>query len=144
MSLTHDDLAGYSAFLADPQPRERWVTVHGPSRACWRRPTSGPEIMDKVQYPIGDMVFAAEDIFNDGGMPGIEEEEGLIVAAGLRGVVVHSGVAEMDESKEIYLVQFENGPDAHQPVLLLREPHAHGHAFARDLPPSTRVARASA
>ena len=67
--------------------------------------------MDKVEYPIGDMVFAAEDIFNDGGMPGIDEEEGLIVAAGMRGVVVHFGVAEMDETKEIYLVQFENGPD---------------------------------
>jgi hypothetical protein len=48
---------------------------------------------------------------NDGGMPGIDEEEGLIVPAGMRGVVVHFGVAEMDESKEIYLVQFENGPD---------------------------------
>jgi len=67
--------------------------------------------MEKTQYEIGDMVFAAEDIYNDGGMPGIDEEEGLMVPAGLRGVVVHFGVAEMDESKEIYLVQFENGPD---------------------------------
>jgi len=67
--------------------------------------------MDKVQYPVGDMIFAAEDIYNDGGMPGIEDEEGLIVAAGTRGVVVHFGVAEMDETREIYLVQFENGPD---------------------------------
>jgi len=67
--------------------------------------------MEKTQYEIGDMVFAAEDIFNDGGMPGIDEEEALIVPAGLRGVVVHFGVAEMDETKEIYLVQFENGPD---------------------------------
>lgn len=67
--------------------------------------------MEKTQYEIGDMVFAAEDIFNDGGMPGIDDEEGLIVPAGLRGVVVHFGVAEMDETKEIYLVQFENGPD---------------------------------
>ena len=25
--------------------------------------------------------------------------------------MVHSGVAEMNESKEVYLVQFENGPD---------------------------------
>ena len=40
-----------------------------------------------------------------------DDEEGLIVPAGLRGVVVHFGVAEMDETKEIYLVQFENGPD---------------------------------
>lgn len=67
--------------------------------------------MDKIQYEVGDMVFAAEDILNDGGMPGIAEEEGLIAPTGMRGVVVHYGVAEMDESKEIYLVQFENGPD---------------------------------
>lgn len=67
--------------------------------------------MEKIQYEIGDMIFAAEDILNDGGMPGIAEEEGLIAAAGMRGVVVHFGVAEMDESQEIYLVQFENGPD---------------------------------
>ncbi len=67
--------------------------------------------MDAIRYEVGDMVFAAEDILNDGGMPGIAEEEGLIAPAGMRGVVVHFGVAEMDESKEIYLVQFENGPD---------------------------------
>ena len=30
--------------------------------------------MEKIQYEVGDMVFAAEDILNDGGMPGIEEE----------------------------------------------------------------------
>lgn len=67
--------------------------------------------MEKIQYEVGDMIFAAEDILNDGGMPGIAEEEGLIAAAGTRGVVVHFGVAEMDETQEIYLVQFENGPD---------------------------------
>jgi len=39
------------------------------------------------------------------------EEEGLIAPAGMRGVIVHYGVAEMDKTKEIYLVQFENGPD---------------------------------
>ncbi|MCG2577017.1 nitrogen fixation protein NifZ [Dechloromonas sp. XY25] len=67
--------------------------------------------MEKIQYEVGDMIFAAEDILNDGGMPGIDDEEGLIAAAGTRGVVVHFGVAEMDENQEIYLVQFENGPD---------------------------------
>lgn len=67
--------------------------------------------MDTVRYEVGDMIFAAEDILNDGGMPGITEEEGLIAPAGMRGVVIHFGVAEMDESQEIYLVQFENGPD---------------------------------
>lgn len=67
--------------------------------------------MSAIQYDIGDMVFAAEDILNDGGMPGIEEEEGLIAPAGARGVVVHYGHSEIDPSKEIYLVRFENGPD---------------------------------
>lgn len=67
--------------------------------------------MSRTQYEVGDMVFASEDILNDGGMPGMDEEEGVIAAAGTRGVVVHYGVAELDESKEIYLVQFETGPD---------------------------------
>ncbi|MCE1182252.1 MAG: nitrogen fixation protein NifZ [Rhodocyclales bacterium] len=67
--------------------------------------------MEAIQYDIGDMVFAAEDILNDGGMPGIEEEEGLIAPAGARGVVVHYGHSEIDPSKEIYLVRFESGPD---------------------------------
>lgn len=72
---------------------------------------SGPEIMDKVQYGIGDLVYAAEDILNDGGMPGVEQADGLIAPAGARGVVVHFGVAELDERQEIYLVRFETGPD---------------------------------
>ena len=32
--------------------------------------------MASVQYDIGDLVYAAEDILNDGGMPGIDEAEG--------------------------------------------------------------------
>ena len=67
--------------------------------------------MSTVRYEVGDMIFAAEDTLNDGGMPGIAEEEGLIAPAGMRGVIVHFGVAEMDQTQEIYLVQFENGPD---------------------------------
>ena len=67
--------------------------------------------MTHIHYEIGDLVYAAEDIFNDGGMPGVEAEDGLIVAAGSRGVVVHFGVAERDQSQEIYLVRFESGPD---------------------------------
>ncbi|HOI50960.1 MAG TPA: nitrogen fixation protein NifZ [Azonexus sp.] len=67
--------------------------------------------MALVQYEIGDLVYAATDILNDGGMPGIEEEEGLIAAAGSRGVVVQFGHVEADPDQEIYLVRFENGPD---------------------------------
>ena len=67
--------------------------------------------MGTVRYEVGDMVFAAEDILNDGGMPGIDEAEGLIAPAGARGVVVHYGHSEIDPSREIYLVRFETGPD---------------------------------
>ncbi len=67
--------------------------------------------MALVQYEIGDLVYAATDILNDGGMPGVEEEEGLIAAAGSRGVVVQFGHVEADPDQEIYLVRFENGPD---------------------------------
>lgn len=67
--------------------------------------------MTTIQYEAGDLVFAAEDIVNDGGLPGMSEEEGLIAPAGTRGVVVHYGHAEADPSKEIYLVRFETGPD---------------------------------
>lgn len=67
--------------------------------------------MAAVQYEIGDLVFAAEDILNDGGMPGVEEAEGLIAPAGARGVVVHFGHSEIDPSREVYLVRFETGPE---------------------------------
>jgi nitrogen fixation protein NifZ len=67
--------------------------------------------MASAQYDIGDLVFAAGDIRNDGGMPGMADAEGLIATAGTRGVVVHYGHAELDPTQEIYLVRFENGPD---------------------------------
>lgn len=67
--------------------------------------------MIATQYQVGDMVFASEDILNDGGMPGMDDDEGVIAPAGTRGVVVHYGVAELDESEKIYLVQFETGPN---------------------------------
>ena len=67
--------------------------------------------MNPIQYEIGDMVFAAEDIFNDGGMPGVVDEEGLIVPAGARGVVVHFGHSEINPEQEIYLVRFESALD---------------------------------
>lgn len=67
--------------------------------------------MSVIFYEIGDMVYVVEDILNDGGMFGVDEEEGLIVLVGLCGVVVYFGVVEMDESKEIYFVCFEIGFD---------------------------------
>jgi nitrogen fixation protein NifZ len=66
--------------------------------------------MGAIQYDIGDLVFAAEDLYNDGGMPGFEDEA-LIAAAGARGVVVQYGHAQVDPEQELYLVRFETGPD---------------------------------
>ena len=69
---------------------------------------SNDPFLNGANYAIGDLVYAAEDLLNDGGVPGIEPDA-LIAAAGARGVVVDSGVAELDESQIIYLVQFESG-----------------------------------
>lgn len=60
-------------------------------------------------YEIGEMVYCAEDLFNDGGVPDAEEDA-VLVKAGTRGMVVQSGHAEADERQVIYLVRFE-GPD---------------------------------
>ena len=95
---------------------------------------SGPEIMTTIRFEVGDMVFAAEDILNDGGMPGIADDEGLIAAAGTRGVVIQVGVTELNENQEIYLVQFENGPnrDLGNPVGCLPEELTQEPALAAE------------
>ncbi|HJV94022.1 MAG TPA: nitrogen fixation protein NifZ [Azonexus sp.] len=67
--------------------------------------------MEDYKYDIGELVYAAEDILNDGGMPGIADEEGLIAPAGMRGMIIQYGRAEADETQHVYLVRFENGPD---------------------------------
>ena len=67
--------------------------------------------MEEYQYEIGELVYAAVDILNDGGMPGVDDEEGLIAPAGMRGMVIQTGYAEADETQHVYLIRFENGPD---------------------------------
>jgi nitrogen fixation protein NifZ len=74
-------------------------------------PPADPHQPAHIHYAIGDLVYAAEDILNDGGMPGIEAADGLIAAAGTRGVVVRCGVAEQDETMILYLVRFESAAD---------------------------------
>lgn len=68
------------------------------------------------KFDMGDMVFAATDLFNDelaeDGSSLIPDTEpnALLAAAATRGVVVNVGhVAEMPK-QEIYLVRFETGP----------------------------------
>ncbi len=65
------------------------------------------------RFQMGDMVFAAQDLFNEpldetgeSGIPGIEPDA-LLAAAGTRGVVVNVGHAQEMPEEEIYLVRFE-------------------------------------
>ncbi len=69
------------------------------------------------KFDMGEMVFAATDLYNDelaedgsSLIPDIAPKA-LIAAAGTRGVVVNVGhVAEMPR-QDIYLVRFETGED---------------------------------
>ncbi len=69
------------------------------------------------KFDMGDMVFAATDLYNDelaeDGASLIPDVApyALLAAAGTRGVVVNVGhVAELPQ-QEIYLVRFEAGPE---------------------------------
>lgn len=56
---------------------------------------------------IGDVVYAAHNIVNDGSMP--DNEEGDILAeTGARGVVVMLGHVEEEPTKDVFLVRFED------------------------------------
>lgn len=69
------------------------------------------------KYDMGEMVFAATDLYNDelaadGGslIPDLAPNA-LIAAAGARGVVINVGhVADLPE-QDIYLVRFETGEE---------------------------------
>lgn len=68
------------------------------------------------KYAMGDMVFAATDLFNDelaadgSSLLPDSAPNALLAAAGTRGVVVNVGhVADLPE-QDIYLVRFETGP----------------------------------
>lgn len=66
---------------------------------------------------MGDMVFAALDLYNEAleetgesGIPGVAPDA-LLAAAGTRGVVVNVGHAQEMPDEEIYLVRFETDAD---------------------------------
>jgi nitrogen fixation protein NifZ len=62
--------------------------------------------LDLGQLGPGDLVYAASDIYNDGGIPDLAEDA-LIAAAGTRGVILNIGHLEEDPERELYLVRFE-------------------------------------
>ncbi|HXU92686.1 MAG TPA: nitrogen fixation protein NifZ [Gallionella sp.] len=65
------------------------------------------------RFQMGDMVFAAQDLYNEAleetgesAIPGVEPEA-LLAAAGTRGVIVNIGHPQEMPDAEIYLVRFE-------------------------------------
>ena len=57
---------------------------------------------------LGDVVYAAHPIVNDGTMPDSKEGE-ILADAGTRGVIVMKGHIEEDELRHVFLVRFEDG-----------------------------------
>ncbi len=55
---------------------------------------------------MGDLVYAALAIHNDGSLPD-HDADALLVAAGGRGVIVNIGHLEQDPKQVLYLVRFE-------------------------------------
>ncbi|MES9813438.1 MAG: nitrogen fixation protein NifZ [Candidatus Thiodiazotropha sp.] len=63
--------------------------------------------MNLDQLSPGDVVYAASHIYNDGGIPGIQDEA-LLAEPGVRGVIVETGHLEEAPQRKIYLVRFED------------------------------------
>ena len=69
------------------------------------------------RFQMGDMVFAAIDLYNESleetgesSIPGVAPDA-LLAAAGTRGVVVNVGHAQEMPDEEIYLVRFETNAE---------------------------------
>lgn len=63
--------------------------------------------MNVEDLDLGDMVYAAHAIVDDGSMP--EAQEGDVLAeAGSRGVIVMKGHAEEEPTRTVFLVRFED------------------------------------
>ena len=63
--------------------------------------------MNLDQLNPGDIVYAANEIRNDGGIPEIPGDA-VISVPGTRGVVVNIGHLEQDPERELFLVRFED------------------------------------
>ncbi len=54
----------------------------------------------------GDIIYAAENIINDGSLPGVEENA-LLAYKDQRGVIINTGHIENQPDKVLFLVRFE-------------------------------------
>lgn len=63
--------------------------------------------MNVEDLDLGDVVYAANTLLNDGSMPGREVGDVLAIA-GTRGVIVMKGYIEEDPGRSVFLVRFED------------------------------------
>lgn len=63
--------------------------------------------MNIEDLDLGDVVYAAHAIIDDGSMPDSQEGE-LLAEEGARGVIVMKGYVEEDPSRSVFLVRFED------------------------------------
>lgn len=59
----------------------------------------------------GDILFASNNIINDGSLPGFSENE-LIAEAGQRGVLINTGYLEDNPDKVLLLIRFESSEES--------------------------------
>jgi nitrogen fixation protein NifZ len=59
------------------------------------------------QLNPGDVVYAATEIRNDGGIPGLPDDA-VLATSGTRGVIVNIGHLEENPDRELFLVRFED------------------------------------
>lgn len=64
-------------------------------------------MIDVETLDEGDAVYAAIDLYNDGGIPELPEEA-LVVKSGARGVIVRKGHLEDNPDRTVFLVRFED------------------------------------
>lgn len=63
--------------------------------------------MKLTDLEIGDVVYAAHNIIDDGSMPESNEGE-ILISAGVRGVIMLIGYLEEQPEKAVFLVRFED------------------------------------
>lgn len=62
--------------------------------------------MKVADLEVGDVVYAAKKIVDDGSMPGNNFGD-VLAEAGTRGVVVMRGYVEEDPQTDVFLIRFE-------------------------------------
>lgn len=63
--------------------------------------------MELYHLNPGDIVYARQEIRNDGSFEMMSEEQ-MLARAGSRGVIINTGHLEENPGQEVYLVRFED------------------------------------